>query len=509
MPDIRPDYDAALCGRIPIQFINSIQPQGVLLVVDKNNFTIIQLSANAGELLGQPAQDLLGKPLQHIISPASFAQLNNDSDTFRFTTPLELEITGNERRHLALVHEKDGALQIEIELPSYYNEQEGDLGLMANMRRIMAAVNNAATIEDVARLAASEIKRISGFDKVMIYTFDEEWIGTVIAEEMEPGMDSYLGLRFPASDIPRQARELYLRNPYRLIPDRGYEPVDLVPEINPLTRKTTDLSDCKFRGVPPVHLQYLGNMNVTASMSTRIIHDERLWGLIACHHRSPKYLSFNQCSFFELLSNVISSRISSLVHRQSQQREEYLASHFNDIIANLNSFHDLASAFDEIRYQLLLVLNAGGVAYCDQDQVISAGIVPDENDIREITSWLKQEAVSQTTHYAALSYRFPAAGAWAEQASGLLVMPIQPYEGSFLLAFRPEVVRQVQWGGDPNKVVTFEPNTTNYHPRNSFAIWKETVRHTAERWEKEELVIAEKLRISLVEFTLRHLASEI
>ncbi len=502
-------YDASFCNRLPIHQINAIQPQGVLSVVSKQDFKIIQVSANASALYPFAAEELIGKNFADFIEAQSLQTIKEELNHYSYPTPLEIVFKPNtESAKLSLVHEKSGALHIETELSDYSNTSINELELMTKVQQFMAAVNGCSSIDEVANVAAKQIKNISGFDKVMVYCFDEEWVGSVIAEEMKPGMESYLGLRFPATDIPKQARDLYLKNPYRLIPDRDYTPVPLIPELNSLTRQITDLSECKFRAVPPVHLEYLKNMNVVTSMSTRIIHKEQLWGLIACHHITPKYLSFSQCAFFELISSVISAKITSLVYKSVNQKETYLRSHFKDIITIVRSFENLTTAFDDVKHQLMTVLSADGVALCSEGEISSVGILPEEEEIFPLVEWLQQNDISHTTQFQALPYHFKPAEQFSETGSGLLVLPIQPYEGKYLLAFRPEAKKKVSWGGDPNNILTVEPGTSKYHPRNSFEIWKEVIRFTAEPWDKTETDIAEALRISLVEFTLKRLADE-
>lgn len=501
-------YDASFCNRIPIHQINAIQPQGVLTVLSKADLRIIQVSANASSLYQQTPNELIGKSFTDLIDERSL-QAVKQLGQLSYPTPVRLIFKeNNELGDLSLVHEKNGTLYIETELSSYNDVAGDELQLMTGVQQFMAAVNASNNVHEVASIAARQIKNISGFDKVMIYCFDEDWVGSVIAEEMETGMESYLGLRFPATDIPKQARELYLRNPYRLIPDRGYEAVSLVPELNAVIKQITDLSDCKFRAVPQVHLEYLKNMNVVASMSTRIIHKERLWGLIACHHTSPKYLSFSQCSFFELVSSVLSSKIASLLYRSENQKEETLQSHFSDIVSNVQQFNDLVSAFDDIKYQLMTVLSADGMALINEDEVLSVGILPDDNQVTGLVKWLQQKSINKTTQFQALPYHYKQAEEFGSTGSGLLVLPIQPYDGKYILAFRPEIKKKVSWGGNPNEVLTTEPGTSKYHPRNSFKTWQEITRFTSEPWDKIEMDIAESLRISLVEFTLKHLTDE-
>jgi len=507
--EVSQDLDASFCGKIPLHQTNLVQPQGALLVVEKKTMKVVQVSGNAIELFGGGYEELIGRPVADLFANETLSQLESIG-RLQYAVPADLVFKSgfNVEKAFALVHEKQGCLLIEAEMPGYASGAAGGFNhFFSQVQNILSAINSCVSVQEVADVAAKEIKKVSGFDKVMIYSFDEEWIGSVIAEAMEEGMDSYLGLRFPSSDVPKQARDLYLKNPYRIIPNREYTGVPLYPEINSITNAPTDLSDCRFRSVVAVHLEYLKNMNVMASMSTRIIHKEQLWGLIACHHRTPKYLSFQECSFFEFLSNIISSKIASLLYKVSSAREENLQKQYADIIQRVYGEASLFASLVELKNQLLLLFDADGIAVCWDGQVSVAGSTPGEKEIRSLQHWLSAQPLTKTTALTDLPRRYAGAQAFAEAASGVLVLPIQPYEENYILAFRREVIKKVNWGGNPNQVLSFEPNTTNYHPRNSFALWQETVRHTAEPWFKEHLEIAEKCRVALVEFTLRQLTA--
>jgi light-regulated signal transduction histidine kinase (bacteriophytochrome) len=502
------DMDATFCGRIPLHQTNLIQPQGVLLVIDEQNWTVIQASANATDILNCSIENILNISVEEIFDAVTVANIKLNKGSYNFSNPVELTLkntTGTS--FFSVVHEKYDCLLIEIEIPDYTSSTQSSFNhFFGQVQNIMSAINSCTSVTEVAAVAAKHIKHISGFDKVMIYSFDEQWIGTVIAEEMEPGMDSYLGLRFPSSDIPKQARELYLKNPYRLIPNRAYKAVPLIPELNPLTNAPTDMSDCKFRSVVSVHLEYLKNMNVTASMSTRIIHKERLWGLIACHHRTAKYLSFQECSLFEFFSNIISSKIASLLYKYSSAKQTRLTAQYEDILSQINQTTDFNSSLRGLQDQLLMLLSADGIAICNNLDISLFGETPTHEQIIELREWLQQQSI-RTTQWNDLPLHYSAAKEFSGVASGLLALAVQPYEGNYILAFRNEVIKSVSWGGDPNQVVHFEPNSTKYHPRNSFSIWQETVRYTSEPWSNEEVDIAERLRIALVELTLLKLTA--
>lgn len=507
----RPNYDATFCSKQPLHLINKIQPHGILLVVSKADLVVQQASANAEALLGVPLQNILNlkASLSSLFATASVEEIQQKSQSgfFRIPVALMVQLSTTPASYIATLHEKDECLLIEIEFQNALRESDRSFSTAyAKLQSLMSAITLCTTVEEVASTVAREMKTLGQFDKVMVYTFDEEWNGTVIAEAMEAGMDAYLGLKFPASDIPKTARDLYLKNPYRIIPNRVYEPVDLVPEMNPVTGAPTNLSDCRLRSVISVHLEYLQNMNVMASMSTRIIHNEKLWGLVACHHRTAKYMSYEECSVFELLSNVISAKISSVINSSAANNRMRLNDLFNKITEKISLFGNLVNALSKDRQSLLAMLGADGVAICWDETITTIGVTPEEKEIQSLRNWLNEKDFPKVVSLHSLSSAFDEAKAYTDVASGLLVLSIQPYAGNYILGFRGEVIQKVTWGGNPNDVITFEPNSNVYHPRNSFNIWKETVRGTSIPWTTEELSTAERFRNVVVEHTLESLA---
>lgn len=505
----RQNFDAIFCGKQPLHKTNQIQPHGVVLVVEKANLRVIQVSSNFRSLFTNE-EELLGKYLSEIVAEKSLEEIKKKTSGHTGIVPIVLSIKSAEMSYLSLVHEKNECLVIETEFRNVIEEAQVPVSVfLSKLQSIMSEINRCNTVADVAAITARRIKTLSGFDKVMIYTFDEEWNGTVIAEEMEAGMESYLGLKFPASDVPKPARDLYLKNPYRVIPDRDYNPVDLVPEINPITGVRSDLSDSRLRSVLPVHLEYLRNMNVKASMSTRIVHKEQLWGLIACHHRTEKFLSFGECSTFELLSNVVSSKISSIVNRDAEEATIRLRESLNIIHDHLFVYDNLVNALMNYKKSMLTVLGAEGFAICWDGRIATYGLVPEDDEIDDLVDWLNEKKFSKMLSLHALSSAYEKAKAYANVASGLIVLAIQPDERRYILGFRGEMIKHVTWGGNPDNVLTIEKNTGAYHPRNSFSVWKETVRHTSEPWSHEEIGIAERFRNIVVEHTLQSLANSL
>lgn len=497
--------DAEFCGRVPLNQTNLIQPHGFLLVADKQSLKILQASENTLQYTGISATDLLNRDLGEWM-PEGAAQLHGQvRNGVEGKIPHRFSFTPD--HPFGMVHVKDGYIVVEVE-----TQQEGqDSSFMSKYQELkfsMSVLEAAATTEEACRIAARELKKISGFDKVMIYRFDEHWNGEVIAEEKEEGMESYMGLKFPASDIPKQARDLYRRSPWRLIPNISYEPVRLYPVLNPLTSAFTDLSDSNLRSVAAVHLEYLRNMKVTASMSTRILRGDQLWGLIACHHRDAKYLSYEMCSVFELLSNVISSRIVSVGDRDAFEFKTSRQKLHAQLVEDVYREDSLMAGLLNRESELLELLSAEGVALVIDRQVETFGRVPERGDIEDLVYWVQATGSQGIYHQPGLSSVFEPASKYAGAASGILALPVQPEKGNYIFAFRTEEVRNVNWGGNPNEAIRFEADGRNYHPRNSFRLWQETVRGTSAPWTVEEIEMAEQFRNFVVEYTLNKISAE-
>jgi chemotaxis family two-component system sensor kinase Cph1 len=493
-----PNYDSELCGKVPIHLINTVQPYGALLVLDRDSLQIVQASENIEQLFGIPVPKLINASVAPHLDARSVAFLQQVAATDKIPRIWTI----GEKQYLSLVHVKDKYILAEIELIPYEEkDQRSFVSLFQEIKYSMSLINAATTAVEVCTIAARELQRLSGFDKVMIYRFDAEWNGTVIAEEMQAEMESYMGFTFPASDIPRQARELYLKNPYRFIPDRNYQPVRLYPVMNPLTRSFIDLSDCNVRGVVAVHLEYLANMGVTASMSTRILHNDKLWGLIACHHRTAKNLSFEVCSVFQLLSEVISARILSLQNKEKHGFSTHLQETYTRLIEKIYEAQDLRKGLLEGDTTLLHLFNAQGAALTKEGKFPSVGTVPDPDTLSELIFWLhtrRKDRIIYTDH---LSGQFERAAAYTDIASGLLAVPVDPAKDEYLLLFRAEVKKVIDWGGDPGGRIVFEKDEKYYHPRHSFKLWRQIVSGASLPWKEEELTIATTLRSFLYEFT--------
>jgi light-regulated signal transduction histidine kinase (bacteriophytochrome) len=499
-PVINTTYDSEFCGNLPIHLINVIQPYGVLIVIEKDGLKFLQVSDNAEKVFRIQKEKLLDTRLDQYVNESSLALLQEKfSGGISENIPMVWEIEGS--RYLVVAHFRDPFYIIEINLDSAEEIEAGTfVNVYHELKYAMSAVEACHSLQDAVNTAAKELKKTSGFDKVMIYQFDENWNGHVLSEEMEHGMESYLGFTFPASDIPRQARDLYLKNAYRFIPDREYQPVKIFPVINPLTNTFTDMSDCNVRGVTSVHLEYLKNMGVMASMSTRILKDGKLWGLIACHHRTAMSNSYKLCSIFELLSNVISAKISSLDKQEHHNTDLFLQKHYRTLVEETYRLNDITESFFSNGSPLLEVFDAGGAAIIYEGQLKRMGEAPEQYQLEDLLLWVNTRDLRKVYSTDRLPSEYDQATDYSRIASGLLVIPINQKKDEYILLFRKEYIQVINWGGDPETRINFDKDMKTYHPRYSFKLWQEQVRNVSKPWRAAELQVAENLRNFLFEF---------
>ncbi|WP_236613956.1 GAF domain-containing protein [Nafulsella turpanensis] len=486
--------------------MNLVQPQGVLLVLQKEELRIVQASENSSNWLGIAASELVNSKLSDFIKEAQLQKLRSKLKSQDFQHPIPLRLLWKkgelEKDFSANVHHKDNYLLLELEEHTVPKESESFINIYQEITYVVAELKEAVGKRKIEQLAASELKRLSGFDRVMIYQFDERWNGSVVGEALEEGMDPYLGLHFPASDVPKQARELYATTPYRLIPDVNAEAVKLFPVVNPLTNRLTDIASCVLRAVPLVHTEYLNNMKVGASMSTPILVGGKLWGLISCHHRQAREINYELRSVFEIISGIISSQLSA---RKKEESLHYKSA-LHQVELKLTEQVLVHSTIEEglfARPALLLeLLGVEGAVLITRTAYETAGTVPEKSVVQTIVRWLGRYGREKIFYTDSLPRDLAETASSKNIASGLIA--IQIVAGKYyLLGFRPEVVRSVNWGGNPNEAINYEDDGQKYHPRNSFRLWKEEVRETSEGWSPEMIETARHLRTAILEKILR------
>ncbi|MGL5033661.1 MAG: ATP-binding protein, partial [Microcystaceae cyanobacterium] len=359
---------------------------------------------------------------------------------------------------------------------------------------------------DFCQLIVKEVRNLTGYERVMLYRFDEYNHGDVIAEDKIPGMESYLGLHYPESDIPQPARRLFIRNPIRLIPDAQANPVELYPPVHPETEQPIDLTCSILRSAYDCHLQYLRNMGVGGSLTISLIKDGSLWGLIACHNRTPKWVSYEVRKACEFLGRMIFSDITAKEDTEDYGYHLKLSQCQTRLVDVMSVAPNFVEGLVEDVTDLLALTNAGGCAIYYGDRLILLGQTPKEQEVSYLVQWLKsrQDHEGEVFVTQSLPTQYADAQNFKDTASGLLAIPIA--RRNYLLWFRPEVLQTVNWGGDPSKayeVSSAGEGNVKLSPRKSFELWKETVQLNSLPWKTIEIRAALNLRNGIVNIILR------
>lgn len=501
----RANVDLTNCDREPIHIPGQIQPHGVLLVLQAPDLNIIQVSSNTQEMMGRAPQALLGTALSDLLNEQQAQQIQQClSEDFESANPLNLSILCSNQaiEFDGIVHRWDGLVLLELE-PKNTTGNPDFFDFYHQVKEPITRIQKSPTLVDLCRIVVKEIRRITGFNRVMVYQFDPEGAGMVVAEDTDQETP-YLDLHYPSSDIPKQARQLYTLNWLRLIPDAGYQPVALIPANNPLTDQPLDLSLSVLRSVSPIHLEYLHNMGVTASMSISLLQDQKLWGLIACHHSSPKYIPYHVRTVCEFIGQVMSAELSNKESGEDSEYKRRLKSLQTQFVETLSQSNHFLEGVEHLKAQLLNLVNATGAVVCSGDQCIRVGETPSEAEIYALLDWIKPRLHQSIFETRSLPKQYPAAESFQAIGSGVLALEISRIHCNYILWFRPEVIQTVNWGGNPNKPVEIQDDgSLRMSPRQSFQLWQEMVQGCALPWKACEVEAVVELRSLIVGIVLR------
>jgi light-regulated signal transduction histidine kinase (bacteriophytochrome) len=490
--------DLSNCEREQIQLAGSIQPHGAMLVVREPDLSIVQASANARAFLGlrgalagrrldQIPGDLTARIRPHLAAPLAAIPMGVRCHAGEPAVALDV-----------LLHRPpEGGLVIELERAGppvdLARHVEGALD------RLLATASLRALCEE----AATVFKDLTGYDRVMVYRFDEEGHGEVFCERREAHLEPYLGNRYPASDIPQIARRLYERNRVRVLVDVDYAPVPLEPALSPLNGAQLDMSLCFLRSMSPIHIQYLKNMGVGATLVVSLVVAGRLWGLVACHHYAPRVLHYEVRTVCELLAEAAATRIAGFESFVQAQGELSVRRLEQRMIETISRDGDWRAALFDGSQSLLQPVEATGAALLFEGQIQTLGEVPATAQLREIGAWLDDHlkgGVYATASLRAAEARF---APLTPVASGLLAAPISGAPGDYLLWFRPERIRFVTWGGNPYKPVDIGNDPTQLSPRRSFAQWHQLVEGTSDPWSEADVGAARLIGESIADVVLQ------
>lgn len=485
------------CADEPIRIPGAIQPHGVLLTVDEASWVVQQASANASLLLGGADELRAGQPLSTWLGVDQADALREavTLGALDEINPLSLRCGGQSVD--GLIHRHDGLLFLELER---VEDQEAAKSLDQRLTRTLRRLQSAKSLADLYDISVREIRALTGYDRVLIYRFQEQGHGQVIAEAATPELDAYQGLFFPASDIPEQARELYRLNWLRIIPDAAYVPVPMLPALRPDNGQPLDMSFAVLRSVSPIHCQYMQNMGVRSSMSISLLKDDRLWGLISCGNRQPLQVPHTLRAACQTIGQVLSMQISALEDVQAQRERQAKGELLKSLaVAMAEAEGDVYQGLVEHGSDLLALADAGGAAVVIEDAIHLFGQCPTHEQVRTLQQWLQQQPtpVFETSNLSAV---FAEACEYQRVASGLLAFTLPKPVVNAVMWFRPEIKDSVQWSGNPDasKVVV----ANRLQPRESFEVWKLQVDGTSRLWSVGDVYAATDLRRSALESDL-------
>ncbi|EDX86013.1 PAS fold family [Synechococcus sp. PCC 7335] len=538
---VPPEVTLTICDREPIRIPGQIQPYGLLLVLADKTLEILQVSKNVRSFLGLEPAELLGQPLSRIAEEQqcqsirqTIQALQTSNQPSGRSAPISLDsviLSGTARQTdvveapvsswRGLLHVSADSIILELVPDATAASAKQPENIFTKLHQKVSQFQLADGLTALTNQIVQAVAELTGFDRVMVYQFATDYSGTVIAEVMAPSLEasSFFGLRYPATDIPAQARDLYLKNWSRTIPDVGYEPVGIVPDLHPLTHSPLDLGAAELRSVSPMHLEYLQNMGVRASMSISLIVENRLWGLIACHHSQPRSVSLDIRNACEFLGQIASLE---LFRQQIRTEKRYLAEvrsiqqQIRQTLMRSHPTYAIDSVLKQHQQALLALVHATGAAIVFDEHLTLIGDTPAAESVHALATWLVQKRQDvYCTHSLVQEFTLPESE--QNRACGLLSISIFLSQSSYhVLWFRPELVQLVEWAGNPSKSTTVGEDGSLYlSPRQSFERWKESIHNQSLPWQSNEVVAAHELHSTLLlaalEFSqasLKRVASE-
>jgi light-regulated signal transduction histidine kinase (bacteriophytochrome) len=499
----RAALDLTDCDREPIHIPGNIQPHGVLMAFVEPELRPVSVSANIEALVGLSPEAVLREPLSARMTAQSFADLTRLLATpdVAALNPLRMDVltTAGPRPFNGIVHRHDGLTFLELE-PRRGGEQEPEF--FRSIRAAIRRLQKATDLKTVCDIAAREVRRLAGFDRVKIYRFAKDWSGQVIAEDRVETIPSLYDFCFPASDIPAQSRALYTSNVIRIIPDIEYRPAPLVPDFNPVTGGPIDLSYAVLRSVSPVHLEYMVNMAVYGAMSVSIVRDGRLWGMISCHNTLPHFVSYEVRQACELIAQVLTWQITVAEETEIVNHNVQVRAMQNRMLHELGDERDLRQWLVRSGADMLALMSASGFALCGFDGITTFGATPSDQEILDLREWLARQDPRDLFETDSLSARYAEAAHYTHLASGVLAVPLGRVSSTLMLWFRPEQAQTITWGGDPHKPVRIGPHGGRLQTRASFDAWREEVRGRSKPWRSHEVAAAIEIRDLVVDVIL-------
>lgn len=487
--------DLSNCETEQIHLPGSIQPHGALLVLREPDLTIVQASVTAarflnlkGDLVGQPAPDAIAASLRPLLT-----------GTLRdFPQVIRCRLGAPAADFDGLVHRpSSGGVVVELERAG------PSVDLSRHADRALQTILTAPTLRALADDAVTLFRDLTGFDRVMFYRFDDEGHGEVYAERRKPEIEPFLGNRYPVTDIPQIARRLYMRNRVRILVDVQDEQTPILPAQSPISGEPFDMSSCFLRSMSPIHLQYLKNMGVVATLVASLVVGGKLWGLVSCHHYSKRFIHFEKRAVCELLAEAVATRLAALECFAQGQAELSVRRLEQRMIEAISREGDWRGALFDSAPALLQPVGATGAALLFEGQVLTIGEVPSTPRLREIGDWLDRRPPARLHTTASLGLDEPDFAPLIPYASGVMAATVSRTPGEYLIWFRPERVRTVTWGGDPNKPFVIGSDPKDLSPRRSFAQWNQLVEATSDPWTRADMTAGRLIGATVTDVVLQ------
>jgi chemotaxis family two-component system sensor kinase Cph1 len=503
------NIDLTNCDREPIHIPGKIQSHGFLIVIDSDNF-IRFYSENVRDFIPQIPIDLLGlhintiepllgknEPLDFVNQLITFGKING----FEQTNPFNTDIQGKPF-HLIISTSGD-YFMLEFE-PAQSDSRTDIQRIIGRSISEMLADKN---LQSLLNNTAHQVKGIIGYDRVMIYRFAEDGHGEVVAESKNPELPSWLGLHYPASDIPKQARELYKRSLTRLIANIHTEPAGVLTAAD--NALPLDMTNSQLRAVSPIHIQYLKNMGVDSSFSISLIYKQELWGLIACHNYTPRYIDYRSRESAKLIGQILSSALEFRQDEENQQLQERYKNSVDQLSRLMLKDNSIDYALTGHDVTLLNVVDAAGAVLVFENNITKLGATPDDGQINRLIYWLKSNVADSFYYTNKLPAEFAEAAFYKEVASGIMVTTLSRELGEYVIWFKPERLKTITWAGDPEKPVELGGDgSMNISPRHSFEAWSQTVSGTSTSWSNEEVKSVVRLKSEII-YTINQKAGAI
>jgi len=491
------------CDREPIHIPGSIQPYGFLLCLDEAGKRVVQASANTAQLVGLTAEALLGGGLDQLLGPVHLALVEAELPKLTATPRLlgvRLHHSIGQPYYKLLLHRFDNLTWAEFE--PVMADQPLSLDLTSLNTTLSQLIESPSLIE-FYQVTVEEVRRITGFDRVMMYRFAADESGEVVAEARDETLEPYLGLHYPATDIPQQARLMYLKSQLRFLADVNYAPTPLVPVRNPQSGRPPDMTHATLRSVSPIHLEYLRNMGVAASMSISLVLDGRLWGMILCHHRTPRLVGYELRDLCVFVAKTFTALLRGKIERED---DGYQLRIRENQVRLFDRFTDQSNYIAELHQHTPTVMDlfdCGGAAICFEGEIIMLGTTPTKPQIQALVRWMQANVavdVFSTTSYAALN---PEGLALQAKASGILAISLAKQPSDYIFWFRPELLQTVTWAGHLQKTEVLQDGQLHLTPRQSFEAWKQSVENTSAAWKLIEIQAAREIRLHISDIRLK------